>query len=129
VGPPKCGKSFWTFDLVMHIALHWEYRGRRVHGGPVVYLAFEGASGFGARAEAFRRTHRLPPAVEFYLVANSAKLVRDHKALIEAIDGQTDDVPPVVVVLDTLNRSIDGSESKDQDMGAYLTAAEAIVEA
>ena len=20
-GPPKCGKSFWVFDLVMHIAL------------------------------------------------------------------------------------------------------------
>jgi hypothetical protein len=22
-GPPKCGKSFWTFDTVMHIALGW----------------------------------------------------------------------------------------------------------
>ena len=27
-GPPKCGKSFWTFDLVMHVALGWKYRGR-----------------------------------------------------------------------------------------------------
>ena len=36
------------------------------------------------------------------------------------------DAPPVVVVLDTLNRSIDGSESKDADMGAYLAAAETI---
>jgi hypothetical protein len=26
-GPPKCGKSFWTYDLAMHIALGWEYRG------------------------------------------------------------------------------------------------------
>src|SRR5262245_5907657 len=36
-GPPKSGKSFWTFDLVMHVALGREYRGRRVLQGPVVY--------------------------------------------------------------------------------------------
>lgn len=29
-GPPKSGKSFWTFDLAMHIATGWKYRGRRV---------------------------------------------------------------------------------------------------
>ena len=23
-GPPKCGKSFWTFDLAMHVALGWD---------------------------------------------------------------------------------------------------------
>jgi hypothetical protein len=141
-GPPKCGKSFWVFDLVMHIALGWEYRGRRVKQGPVVYCAFEGAQGFNDRAEAFRRTHtealdrrsaflrewEIPEEIWFHLLASSAKLVRDHSALIQSIDGQTDR-PPTVVVLDTLNRSIDGSESKDQDMGAYLAAAEAICDA
>ena len=30
-GPPKSGKSFWVFDVVMHVALGWEYRGHRVH--------------------------------------------------------------------------------------------------
>src|SRR5262245_55055630 len=53
-GPPKCFKSFWTFDVVMHIALGWEYRGRRVQQGDAVYCAFEGQKGFEARAEAFR---------------------------------------------------------------------------
>ena len=126
-GPPKSVKSFWTFDLVMHIALGWPYRGRRVEQGPVVYLAFEGAEGFNSRAEAFRRTHDIRERPWFYLLASNAKLVRDHAALIESIDGQTER-PPTVVVLDTLNRSIDGSESKDADMGAYLAAAEVIVE-
>src|SRR5215472_1843507 len=32
-GPPKCGKSFWTFDLALHVSLGWEYRGRRVNQG------------------------------------------------------------------------------------------------
>ena len=127
-GPPKCGKSFWTFDLAMHVALRWQYRGRRVNGGPVAYLAFEGAAGFGGRAEAFRRTHEITGKVPFFLLASNAKLVRDHPALIASIDGQMD-APPILVVLDTLNRSIDGSESKDQDMGAYLAAAETIVQA
>jgi hypothetical protein len=127
-GPPKSGKSFWTFDLVMHIACGWPYRGRRVEQGPVVYLAFEGAEGFRARAEAFRRTHEIKDKPWFFLLASNAKLVRDHKALIESMYGQTDR-PPTVVVLDTLNRSIDGSESKDVDMGAYLAAADAICDA
>ena len=56
-GPPKSGKSFWTFDLVMHVALDWEYRGRRVSHGPVVYCAFEGQTGLEARIEAFRQRH------------------------------------------------------------------------
>jgi hypothetical protein len=31
-GPPKCGKSFVVFDLMMHIALGWEFRGHRCRG-------------------------------------------------------------------------------------------------
>src|SRR5262249_21988738 len=54
-GPPKCGKSFWVFDLFMHVALGWDYRGHRVQQGPVVYCAPEGAHGFKARVEAFRQ--------------------------------------------------------------------------
>src|SRR5262249_50771799 len=54
-GPPKSGKSFWTFDLVMHVALGWEYRRRPVHQGPVVYCCFEGQSGIKARVEPFRQ--------------------------------------------------------------------------
>src|ERR1700679_1151096 len=53
-GPPKCGKSFWAFDLMMHVALGWSYRGRRVNQGTVVYCAFEGQTGIEQRVEAFR---------------------------------------------------------------------------
>ena len=44
-GEPKCGKSFWTFDLLMHVSLGWDYRGRRVKAGAIVYCALEGAQG------------------------------------------------------------------------------------
>ena len=129
-GPPKCGKSFWVFDLTMHVALNWPYRGRRVQQGTVVYCAFEGANGFKARAEAFRLRNLSEDhgAIDFYLIAARMNLVVDHPALIAAIKAQPTQTKPVCVVLDTLNRSLQGSESKDEDMSAYIKAADAIRE-
>jgi hypothetical protein len=130
-GPPKCGKSFLTFDLSMHVALGWEYRGRRVKQGCVVYCALEGAQGFRARVEAFRREKLLgetssPP---FHLMASALNLVADQGAFLEALRAQLGEGRPVVVVIDTLNRSLAGSESDDKDMAAYVRAADAIRDA
>jgi AAA domain len=131
-GPPKCGKSFWTFDLVMHVALGWEYRGRRVQQGAVVYCAFEGQKGFEARVEAFRQKHldsKDIDRVPFFLEPVTLDLVQDHAALIAAVRTSMGSETPVTVVLDTLNRSLRGSESSDEDMTAYIKAADAIREA
>jgi hypothetical protein len=129
-GPPKCGKSFWTFDLVMHVALDWPYRGRRVQQGSVAYLALEGGKGFEARIEAFRQKHFLaegPAAlVPFYLIADALNLVKEHADLIGCIRTQAKGNLPAAVVIDTLNRSLAGSESDDKDMAAYIRAADAI---
>jgi hypothetical protein len=127
-GPPKCGKSFWITDAALHIALGWEYRGRRVRRGAVVYCAMEGVSGYGARLEAFRQ-RRLPEdhdPVPFYLVPAPMTLVDDRDALVAAIRRQLINEKPVAIVLDTLNRSIGGSESDDRDMAAYIAAADAL---
>jgi AAA domain len=131
-GAPKCGKSFWTFDALMHVALGWEYRGHRVAPGPVVYCALEGVQGFRNRIEAFRQA-KLSEAdcgsPQFYLVAASLSLVADHQALIGDIRRQLGDRSPVAICLDTLNRSLAGSESSDEDMAAYIRAADAIRDA
>ena len=127
-GPPKCGKSFWMFDLSMHIALGWGYRGRRVQQGPVVYLALEGGRGFTHRVEAFRRRHSVTDA-PFYLITDRTDLVADHKQLIDEITVQSSERRPALVVIDTLNRSLAGSENSDKDMAAYIRAADVIREA
>jgi hypothetical protein len=126
-GPPKCGKSFWTFDITMHIARGEPYRDRPVQQGTVVYLALEGGNGFRRRIEAYRRAHDVTEA-PFYLITDRVDLIRDHHALIDCIrDAITaDDGTPVIVVIDTLNRSLAGSESSDEDMAAYIQAADAI---
>src|SRR5262245_54054476 len=130
-GPPKCGKSFWMFTVAMHVALNWLYRERRVQQGPVVYCAFEGQNGFEARAEAFRQTFPIETSepVPFFLQPLTLDLVADQAELIAVIGQQLGAAPPVLVVLDTLNRSLRGSENDSKDMSAYISAADAIREA
>ncbi len=122
-GPPKCGKSFWAIDVALHIALGWKYRGRHVKQAPVVYIALEGQSGLDARVDAFKRHHGVDEA-PFFLIKVRVDLIADHKALVADIKAQIGAVMPGAVFIDTLNRSLVGSESKDEDMGRYLAAAE-----
>jgi AAA domain len=124
-GRPKCGKSFWTFDLAMRVALGGPYRGQKTHQGPVVYLALEGSHGFRGRIEAYRRTYGVTEA-PFYLIGDRLDLVSDHQALTKAVKDQIGGTPPVLVVIDTLNRSLTGSESNDEDMAAYIRAADMV---
>jgi hypothetical protein len=130
-GKPKCFKSFWTLDLMFHVAMGWEYRDRSVQQGAVVYCAFEGAHGYKKRIEAIRRHYELEPEqlVPLYVMPGQANLIADYKTLIADIAGQLNGVTPICVVLDTLNKSLMGSESKDTDMSAYVRAAEAIRDA
>lgn len=130
-GPPKCGKTFWLFDVLMHIALGWDYRGRRTHQGDVVYCLFEGQENFGARKEAFQQTFLAENTddVPFALMPAKLELVKDHPRLIEAILAYNKGRTPAVVTLDTLNRSFTGSESSDEAMTAYVAACDAIREA
>ena len=127
-GKAKCYKSFWTLDLMLHVAMGWEYRDRYVRQGAVVYCAFEGAHGYKKRVEALRRHYNMDADadVPLYVMPGQANLITEHRLLISDIAEQLGDVNPVVVVLDTLNKSLVGSENKDVDMGAYVRAAEAI---
>jgi hypothetical protein len=124
-GPPKRGKSFWAADLGMHIALGRDYRGHRVQQATVVYVALEGRHGFPARVEAFRRHHNVDNA-PFYLLTASLDLVAKSSQLIAAIKAQLGENLPGALFLDTLNRSLVGSESKDEDMARFLAAAESV---
>jgi hypothetical protein len=131
-GKFKCLKTFWVYDLALHIAKGWEYRDRAVRQGMVIYCAFEGAHGFRKRTEAQRRHYKLADDddVPLHVMPCQMNLIRDHNAFIKDIGAQLrDGEKPTVVVLDTLNRSLVGSESKDADMANYIAAASAIREA
>jgi hypothetical protein len=131
--PPKCGKSFWVFDLVMHVVLGWEWRGRSVQQGAVVYCGLEGQTGLEARVEAFRQKYlaedRDANEVPFFLMPVSLNLVAEQEDLIGAIKEKLKAIVPSLVVIDTLNRSLQGSESSDMDMSKYVKAADAVRDA
>lgn len=129
-GPPKCGKSFLVLDVAMAVARGVEWRGRRVAQGPVVYIACEGERGLAARIEAYRRDRLVashsPP---FWLLTTRLDLAQDAAALVADIRAQIGDEGCALVVIDTLNRSLGGSESSDEDMAAYIKGADLIREA
>jgi AAA domain len=127
-GKQKTYKSFWLLDLLLHVSLNWAYRDYAVRQGSVIYCAFEGGHGFKGRIEALRRHYGISPDtnVPLFVMPGQADLIKDHKTLIADFREQLGDAQPAVIVLDTLNRSLKGSESSDQDMTAYTAAAEAL---
>jgi hypothetical protein len=56
----------------------------------------------------------------FAMLDVPVKLAKDHQALIASIRQQLGDMLPVAIVVDTVNRSVTGSESSDEDMGAFI---------
>jgi hypothetical protein len=125
-GPPKCGKSFWILDVAFHIALGWPYRGRRVKQGLVLYVGCEGEFAVPARVEAFRQDKIMAPIDpdRFKLILRRLDLIADIEELTTDIADQLGELRPALIVIDTLNRSLSGSESSDEDMGDYIKAAD-----
>jgi hypothetical protein len=129
-GPPKCGKSFWVYDLMMHVSRGLRYHGRDVVQGPVVYCMFEGQGGADTRKAAYEQEIlKGEDPGQFFVETLPLDLIKDHPALIMAIERKLGRVKPVAITLDTLNRSLVGSESNDEDMAAYIRAAGAIIDA
>ena len=83
-GKAKCYKSFWCLDLMLHVAMGWEYRDRCVRQGAVVYCAFEGAHGYKKRVEALRRHYNIADGtpVPLYIMPGQANLIAEHRLLI-----------------------------------------------
>ena len=130
-GKPKCCKTFFAYGLGLHVARGMEYRGRRVQQRSVVYCAFEGAHGFKNRTEALRRHHGVDDSeiVPLYLIPGRADLIKEHTELVAAVRERLGKTAPALVVLDTLNKSLVGSENNPEDMSEYIRAAEAVREA
>jgi len=133
-GTPKSGKTFWALDIAFHIAMGKPYRGKKVVQGPVLYCAFEGQHGLRDRVTAYHMHHKGSDEAPLWLMLNRMTFtrptntsLRKHREVIELC--LAEGVKPVLVILDTLNRSLDGSESSDEDMTFYTKAAEEICDA
>lgn len=131
-GEPGCGKTFLATDLGMHIALGWQWFGRSVTPGAVIYVACEGSAGISNRLAAFRHRHELPPDVPIVVVpaalnlgpgGSDAERVIDAVKIVETTTGQV----VQLIIVDTLARAMGaGDENSSQDMGVFIAACDRI---
>lgn len=127
-GESNSGKTFFATDLGLHIACGWEWNGRAVDRGAVIYLALEGAHGIRNRIAAFRAEHGLEshdiPFAVIPIAMNLLDPTADTSKLIRTIEhvAKQLDMPVRLTIADTLSRAMaGGNENAPDDMGALVT--------
>jgi hypothetical protein len=104
--------------------------GRKVHAGPVLYLAYEGQGGLVKRAQALRRKYGQADVPLF--IAGATFNLRD-KAGRQELGAVIAELPstPVMIVIDTLSKALSlsgGDENSAQDVGSFNAAVQALIE-
>lgn len=127
-GASGAGKSFVVLDLACAVARHLEdWRGKRVHGGRVLYVVAEGAHGFRRRLEAHARENEIDLAEVDLMVLPAAPDFTSKTAVTQLIDAAKAAGPFCMIVIDTLARVALGADENDAtDMGIVLANAEAV---
>ncbi|MEK9726102.1 MAG: bifunctional DNA primase/polymerase [Rhodospirillaceae bacterium] len=129
-GAPGEGKTFVVLDMGYHIAANREWMGHKVHGGPVLYLGYEGRGGLVARAKALRQ-HYGNEVVPFYVTEGAPFNIRtpEGRHALGALIAEMPD-KPALIVFDTLAKALmGGDENSAQDVGAFNGAVEALIAA
>jgi hypothetical protein len=126
-GAPGAGKTFVTLDVSYHVAAERPWMDRRVRGGLVLYLAYEGAGGLTKRAQALRQKYGAAD-VPLYVV-DAAFNLREQSGR-QALGAVIAELPakPVLIVIDTFARALmGGDENSAQDVGAFNASVAALI--
>ncbi|MBV9528527.1 AAA family ATPase [Sphingomonas sp.] len=123
-GHPNCGKSFFAVDMGLHVALGWDWHGRRTKAGLVIYVGAEGRAGLKNRIVAFQRHHNVTDA-PFALLPSPIDMQApdaDVSRLAETIRREAAhfDVRPAMIVLDTLSKTFGAGKENTDDMATYV---------
>lgn len=125
VGETGSGKTFFALDRDLHIAAGFDWFGRKVTQGGVVYLATEAGRSIENRVVAWRREHRLEHSeIPFAAITSPVDLCHaeagDIELLVETIK-RVGFSSLVLLEIDTLNRAMaGGNENSPDDMGGYM---------
>lgn len=121
-GPSGGGKTFLSLDWTLHVATGSWWNGHEVHAGPVVYVIAEGASGIGARIDAWTAHHRIYQLEQHQPVwwlpqAINLTDLGDVYAFLEVVAP----LEPALIVFDTLARCLIGAEENSaRDIGLVV---------
>lgn len=128
-GAPGDGKSFLAFDLACCVATGTPWHGRKVAQGPVLYIAGEGQGGIKRRLAAWEKANNVELSGAPLIVTVSACDLYDAdsaKNLAAEAKKALGDVVPVLVIIDTVARSMGaGNENDSADAGRYVASVDA----
>jgi RecA-family ATPase len=125
-GRPGVGKSFVAMAMAFSVASGEPFFGHLVERGPVLYVAAEGTVGLAQRQRAWRETNQADVSMLMWL-PSAVSLIDPSWA--EALALVVEDLRPILIVIDTLNRSMPGGdENSSADMGALIRACDRLRE-
>lgn len=124
-GASNSGKTFWTLDLAVSIALGRTWNGRETRKGTVIYIAAEGGLGIKERLRAYEQYYNVTAeGVPLFIVPEPIDLCRsdaDVKLLLQRIAALPDSPTIELIVVDTLSRALaGGNENGADDMGRFV---------
>ena len=120
-GPPSCGKSFLTLDLMGSLAAGSAWFSHAGTASPCVYVGLEGEAGVSQRVRAFTARHGAAGALRVVLTPLDIGLPDDRRELTAVI--RSAGMAGGVVAFDTLNRCAPGLDENDsREMGRVITA-------
>lgn len=127
-GPSNCGKSFLALDIALSVASGTPWQGHVVnYPGSVLYIAAEGGPGIQKRVRAWLEFHQLrPEQPRIAWLIETAEINNDSGAvdiLLERIEKEVLRVP-VLIVVDTLARCLEGDENTQLDMGRFIAGVD-----
>jgi hypothetical protein len=120
-GEPGIGKTFLALAWALSVASGRPWLGRAVEMGAVVYISFEGASGFAARIAAWQRQGGAfddeLSSISFIADAEQFRDARQ-KARLKATLAAS--LRPRLIVIDTYARAFAGDENSAKDTGDFI---------
>src|SRR5690625_239435 len=131
VGGSGVGKSFVAVDMACAIASGTEWHGYSVEqAGSVVYVAAEGGGGIDKRVLAWAQQHGMDDVPQLYMLLD-APIIDDQKdaaLLTETLAelARRIEQPIKMVILDTLNRVMQGEENSATAMAALMRGVEMV---
>jgi hypothetical protein len=118
------GKTFLAIDMAMAVAACEPWHGFATIGGPVAYVAAEGAGGLPERVAAWKKARRTSGCVGVRFLLTPLDLLDDRQVDNFIMDLKGWEEPPKLVVLDTLALCLArGEENSSKDMGRAVAVA------
>jgi len=120
-GPSGCGKTFIVLDWCMRIATDYDdWFGHKVRNGVVVYLAGEGHHGLRARVAAWQ-TQYGKKQTKMWLSSSGCDFNSDEGYQLIVSEIEKKGIKPLLIVVDTLHRFMDGNENDSKDVRGMLS--------